>query len=206
MNNFSFNFYSNEEVVYKGFSDNTLKYADKCIKELSASGLNSYENICYLARDTDVFSLYYSIKRLGFLSKENDGTDTTFKKFIYYLYKDIGKFYAVVFPCYVDWYPYSNRVVVFKTKESFNSIKGNIHSNISISAYDNKGFKLDMLKIVNDFTSTKELRDRILSCSGDADRLLSVLGKDWGIYKEDFISIVMSKSLSGSPVYIEVFL
>ena len=63
-----------------------------------------------------------------------------------------------------------------------------------------------MLKIVNGFTSTKELRDRILSCSGDTDRLLSVLGKDWGIYKEDFISIVMSKSLSGSPVYIEVFL
>ena len=72
--------------------------------------------------------------------------------------------------------------------------------------YDNKGFKLDMLKIVNGFTSTKELRDRILSCSGDTDRLLSVLGKDWGIYKEDFISIVLSKSLSGSPVYIEVFL
>lgn len=122
------NYYNNPDILYKGFSDNTVKYGNGCIKELKSSGISVYDSLCYLINRNGVFYLFCGSNELGFLSNKNDGTDVNFKKFVISAYKDIGNFYCIAFPCYIEWFPFSNKYIVFKTKDSFKGIQENIKS------------------------------------------------------------------------------
>ena len=128
MFNLGLNYYNNPNILYRGFSDNTIKYGKDCIKELNTSGISVYEELCYLVNRQGVYYLYCGSKELGFLTNENDGTDVNFKRFINSVFKDVGHFYCIVFPCYIEWYPFSNKYIVYKTEESFNDILESIKS------------------------------------------------------------------------------
>ncbi|MGV3076459.1 hypothetical protein ACEE21_15380 [Clostridium baratii] len=122
------NYYNNPNIIYKGFSDKTLKYGNDCIKELRNSGISVYDSLCYLINKEGLFYLYSGSSELGFLTNENDETDISFKKFVNSAYSDIGSFYCIAFPCYIEWYPFSNKYIAFKTRDSFEDIKESISS------------------------------------------------------------------------------
>lgn len=121
-----FNFYNSPDIKFKGFSSKTNEYCNKCIKELLSSGINTNYSLCYLINKDGLFYLYSDSQELGFLTKENDGTDVNFKMFINSAYNDIGDFYCIALPCSAEWYPFSNRIIAFTTKESFDDISKTI--------------------------------------------------------------------------------
>lgn len=123
---FSLNYYSNPSVIYTGFSDRTMEYGTYCIKELNSRGISVYGELCYLVLKDGFYYLYCGGRELGFLSNKNDGTDVNFKRFVNSLYNDIGDFYCVAFPCFIEWFPFSNKYVVFKDKDSFSDIEKSI--------------------------------------------------------------------------------
>lgn len=122
MFNSNINYYSNSDIKFKGFSGNTVDFGNMCIKELTSSGISIYDSVCFLVNVKGVFYLYCNNQELGFLSNENDGSDVLFKKLIASVYKDIGAFYCLAFPCNTEWYPFSNRLVAYKTKEAFSRV------------------------------------------------------------------------------------
>lgn len=122
MFNSNINYYSNSDIKFKGFSGNTVDFGNMCIKELTSSGISIYDSVCFLVNEKGVFYLYCNNQELGFLSNENDGSDVLFKKLIASVYKDIGAFYCLAFPCNTEWYPFSNRLVAYKTKEAFSGV------------------------------------------------------------------------------------
>lgn len=208
-----------ENVIVSGYSKETLKWADNCINELYSSGVAVGKKLCHFRMEDKHFNLYYSIKHLGFLSNRNDGTDVTFKRFLSYLRNDIGEdFYCVVFPCKVGYFPYSGKLVVFKTEESFRDIYEKMLSSVRVIAYDDRSTALSLsnlgFNLVGDYDKRhNKLRNLMLSCNGSAATMvkrLEISGFSyvgWRVNKDDFESQkIVNKDSLGNIRYLEVIL